>query len=167
MKNVDRVSQTVACLPLTPVQIGWPLHPVKNSWGTFQCNKAFSKSGGLKRHFKSINSGRDTKGLFLCEEQGRQFSSTERQEYQAHLMSLHLTLIPCILSPAKYHSSHRVRWRDTWGTTCPLAAFSASLSLKMWKTWVTTSWSTGICQPALKVNRLGFMLHNCTNLGCL
>lgn len=61
-----------------------------------QCSEAFSKPGGLIRHFKSIHSGRDLQGPFLCTEQGCQFSSTECQEYQAHLMSAHcLTLIPC------------------------------------------------------------------------
>ncbi|KAE8299600.1 Zinc finger protein 142 [Larimichthys crocea] len=61
------------------------------------CNKAFFKPGVLKRHFKSIHSGCEPKvSLFPCTEQGCQFSSTERQEYQAHLVSTHgLTLIPC------------------------------------------------------------------------
>lgn len=61
-----------------------------------QCSEAFSKPVGLIRHFKSVHSGSDLQGPFRCTEQGCQFSSTECQEYQAHLMSTHgLTLIPC------------------------------------------------------------------------
>lgn len=67
-----------------------------------QCSEAFSKPGVLKRHFKSIHSGHDPKGPFPCSEQGCQFSSTNHQEYQAHMKSTHgLTLIPCTLQSCK------------------------------------------------------------------
>ncbi|KAK5861472.1 hypothetical protein PBY51_022866 [Eleginops maclovinus] len=69
-----------------------------------QCNDVFSKPAVLKRHFKSIHSGQhDPKGPFPCNELGCHFSSTECQEYQAHLVSTHgLSLIPCIFKACKY-----------------------------------------------------------------
>lgn len=67
-----------------------------------QCSEAFSKPGVLKRHFKTIHTGHDPKGPFPCTEQGCQFSSTDRQEYQAHMKSTHgLTLIPCTRQSCK------------------------------------------------------------------
>ncbi|XP_033473620.2 zinc finger protein 142 isoform X1 [Epinephelus lanceolatus] len=67
-----------------------------------QCSEVFSKPGILKRHFKIIHGGHDPEGPFPCTEQGCQFSSTDHQEYQAHLMSSHgLTLIPCTQQSCK------------------------------------------------------------------
>lgn len=67
-----------------------------------QCSEAFSKPGVLKRHFNITHSGHDPKGPFPCTEHGCQFSSTDHQDYQAHLMSTHgLTLIPCTLQSCK------------------------------------------------------------------
>ncbi|GLD51525.1 zinc finger protein 142 [Lates japonicus] len=67
-----------------------------------QCNEVFSKPAALKHHFKTIHSGHIPKGLFPCTEQGCQFSSTDHQEYQAHLTSTHgLTLIPCTFRSCK------------------------------------------------------------------
>ncbi|XP_037646749.1 zinc finger protein 142 isoform X1 [Sebastes umbrosus] len=67
-----------------------------------QCSEVFSKPSVLKRHFKTLHSGHDPEGPFPCSEQGCQFSSTDRQEYQAHVTSTHgLTLIPCTLQSCK------------------------------------------------------------------
>ncbi|KAK9537905.1 hypothetical protein VZT92_005480 [Zoarces viviparus] len=67
-----------------------------------QCSEVFSESGVLKRHFKITHSGHDPEGPFPCAEPGCQFSSADRQEYQAHLMSTHgLTLVPCHLRSCK------------------------------------------------------------------
>ncbi|XP_074550247.1 zinc finger protein 142 [Halichoeres trimaculatus] len=67
-----------------------------------QCNEAFSKPGFLKRHFRVTHEGQNPKGPFLCSEQGCQFSSTDRQEYQTHLTSTHsLSLIPCTVKSCK------------------------------------------------------------------
>lgn len=67
-----------------------------------QCNECFSKPGVLRGHFKTTHGGRDPKGPFPCTERDCQFSSTDRQEYQSHLMSAHgLTLIPCTLHSCK------------------------------------------------------------------
>ncbi|XP_040912963.1 zinc finger protein 142 isoform X2 [Toxotes jaculatrix] len=72
------------------------------SYKCSQCNEVFSKPDALKQHFKITHSGRDPKGPFACTEQGCQFSSTDHQEYQAHLMSTHgLTLIPCTFQSCK------------------------------------------------------------------
>ncbi|XP_040003673.1 zinc finger protein 142 isoform X4 [Xiphias gladius] len=72
------------------------------SYKCSQCNEVFSKPSALRHHFKMIHSGHDTRGLFPCTEQGCQFSSTDHQEYQAHLTSTHrLTLIPCPFQDCK------------------------------------------------------------------
>ncbi|XP_068561214.1 zinc finger protein 142 isoform X1 [Cebidichthys violaceus] len=66
-----------------------------------QCGEVFPEPGVLKRHFKIIHSG-IPEGPFPCAEQGCQFSSAGRQEYQAHLTSTHgLTLVPCNLRSCK------------------------------------------------------------------
>ncbi|KAF1382275.1 hypothetical protein PFLUV_G00142030 [Perca fluviatilis] len=67
-----------------------------------QCSEVFSKPGVLKSHFKILHGGHEREGPFPCPEQGCQFSSTDRQAYQTHLMSTHcLTLIPCTLQSCR------------------------------------------------------------------
>ncbi|XP_028249511.1 zinc finger protein 142 [Parambassis ranga] len=66
------------------------------SYKCSRCSEVFSKPAALKHHFKNSHSEHELKRLFSCSEQGCQFSSADRQEYQTHLMSSHgLTLIPC------------------------------------------------------------------------
>ncbi|XP_042281663.1 zinc finger protein 142 [Thunnus maccoyii] len=72
------------------------------SYKCSQCSEIFSKTAALKHHFKILHSGCDPEGPFHCSEQGCQFSSTDRQEYQVHLTSTHgLTLIPCTFRSCK------------------------------------------------------------------
>ncbi|XP_059198675.1 zinc finger protein 142 [Centropristis striata] len=67
-----------------------------------QCSEVFSKPGVLKQHFRITHSGHDPEGPYPCTEPGCQFSSTHRQEYQAHLASTHgLTLVPCTVQSCK------------------------------------------------------------------
>ncbi|RVE58445.1 hypothetical protein OJAV_G00209400 [Oryzias javanicus] len=64
-----------------------------------QCSQVFRKPTALKRHFKVNHREPHIKERFTCFEQGCQFSSSNHQEYQSHLTSMHgLNLIPCTSS---------------------------------------------------------------------
>ncbi|XP_041856938.1 zinc finger protein 142 isoform X2 [Melanotaenia boesemani] len=66
------------------------------SYKCSQCNEGFSKTALLKHHFRTNHGDYSLQGSFTCSEQGCQFSSTDRLEYQAHLVTTHgLNLIPC------------------------------------------------------------------------
>lgn len=67
-----------------------------------QCCDVFCQPSALQHRFEITHSGHDPKGPFACTEQGCQFSSTDRQEYQTHLTSEHsFTLIPCTYRSCK------------------------------------------------------------------
>lgn len=66
------------------------------------CGEFFTKPGALKQHFRVHDGEQEPKGPFPCTEPGCRFSSTDRQEYQAHLTSTHsLTLVPCTVRSCK------------------------------------------------------------------
>lgn len=89
-----------------------------------QCSKVFSKPGALKQHFKILHSGHDNEGPFDCSEQGCQFSSTDRQEYQAHLTSTHsLTLIPCTFRSCKVSFLTPGEMESHWRGHMPFGCF--------------------------------------------
>ncbi|KAM7380860.1 hypothetical protein PAMP_004130 [Pampus punctatissimus] len=89
-----------------------------------QCSKVFSKPGALKHHFKIIHGGHDPEGPFPCSEQGCQFSSTDRQEYQTHLTSTHsLTLIPCTVRSCKVSFLTQGEMERHWKGHMPFGCF--------------------------------------------
>ncbi|KAF6738675.1 Zinc finger protein 142 [Oryzias melastigma] len=64
-----------------------------------QCSEVFGKPTALKQHFKVNHREPHIKERLTCFEQGCQFSSSNHQEYQFHLTSMHgLNLIPCTSS---------------------------------------------------------------------
>lgn len=160
----------MACLLLTPVQMGWPLHLAKNSWGAtnfLNAVRLFPNPVVWSGTFKT-----STPDMIL---KAHSFAQSKAASSGAQSVKIiKHTSCPCMISllfrapcsPAEHHSSHRLRWRNTCGVTCLLTAFSVSLSLKMWRTWMTTCWSTATYQLALKVNRLegvGNVLYKCKN----
>lgn len=67
-----------------------------------RCAEVFSKPAALKHHFKTSHSDPDLTGPFSCSEKGCYFSVSDRDEYQAHIMSTHgLTLVPCTYRACK------------------------------------------------------------------
>ncbi|KAI3356535.1 hypothetical protein L3Q82_017745 [Scortum barcoo] len=91
-----------ACHPCSARQTAPSSETELGNYKCSQCHKAFTKPCELKHHFKTFHSGHDPKGPFACTERGCQFSSTDRQEYQAHVKSTHShTPIPCTLQSCK------------------------------------------------------------------
>ncbi|KAM9710765.1 uncharacterized protein znf142 [Menidia menidia] len=67
-----------------------------------QCSDVYSKPAALRHHFKTNHRDLEPKGPFSCSEHSCQFSSIERQQYQAHLASVHgLRLVTCTYQPCK------------------------------------------------------------------
>ncbi|XP_017285879.1 zinc finger protein 142 isoform X2 [Kryptolebias marmoratus] len=61
-----------------------------------QCGRVFSKPLALKNHFKSDHEEHELRGPFTCLQHRCEFSSSDRQDYQTHLVSTHgLNLVPC------------------------------------------------------------------------
>ncbi|XP_008295570.1 zinc finger protein 142 [Stegastes partitus] len=95
-----------------------------DSYKCSQCDEVFSKAGALKQHFKTSHSENDLKRPFSCAEPGCQFSSTDRQEYQAHLMSMHgLTLVPCTYRSCKQSFLTQVDMESHWKGHMPFGCF--------------------------------------------
>ncbi|XP_056144838.1 zinc finger protein 142 [Lampris incognitus] len=92
------------------------------------CNECFSKPGALKQHFRIHGGDLELKGPFSCTEQGCQFSSPDRQEYQAHLTSTHgITLVHCTYRSCKLafytQREKEGHWRNHFPFHCPRCHF--------------------------------------------
>ncbi|KAM6935074.1 zinc finger protein 142 [Xenentodon cancila] len=99
----------------------------KGQVGSFkcsQCNNVFCKPVALKHHFKTNHRDHDPKGQFTCFKKDCQFSSTDRQEYQAHLMSTHdLNLIPCTYQSCKMSFTTKGEMESHWKSHMPFGCF--------------------------------------------
>ena len=89
-----------------------------------QCNEVFSKLVALRCHFKTNHSSYEHKGPFACSEHNCQFKSSDRQVYQAHLISVHgLDLIPCTYRSCKMSFHTQGEMETHWRSHMPFGCF--------------------------------------------